>query len=97
MFAIAPTASDDLKAVQATLKEILLPIDDLTAQHLRHFLVVRHGAPVVACVGMEQYGETALLRSLAVYDFMRGDGWGKGWSPRWNTRHAAKACRRFTC
>lgn len=41
-------------------------------------MVVRHDKlAVVACIAIEPYGQDALLRSLAVYDFMRGDGWGQ--------------------
>lgn len=59
----------------------LLTAADLPAEGLddpAEFFVVRESGTAVGCVGLEHYGETALLRSLAVADSHRGQGLGGG-------------------
>jgi amino-acid N-acetyltransferase len=63
--------------VRALLTASHLPTDDLTAQHFEHFLGCGTPDAPVGVVGLELYGETALLRSLAVDDAARGTGCGK--------------------
>lgn len=77
MLAIRPAQADDLQAVHLVLKDCGLPYEDITTSHLSDFLVLANGKPVVGCVGIERLGSDALLRSLAVFDFMRGSGWGQ--------------------
>lgn len=77
MLAIRPAQADDLQAIHLLLKDCGLPFDDVTASHLADFLVLANGKPVVGCVGIECLGSDALLRSMAVFDFMRGSGWGQ--------------------
>ncbi len=53
-----------------------LPTEDLTEQHCEHFYYSgRHSEPE-SLVGLELFGEVALLRSLAVAEFLRGKGTG---------------------
>ncbi|MCK7515679.1 MAG: hypothetical protein MZV70_74680 [Desulfobacterales bacterium] len=53
-------------AVKQLLSESGLPIADITAQHLQHFFGCGSGSELEGLVGLELYGEVALLRSLAV-------------------------------
>lgn len=62
----------DLPAVQGLLAASGLPTDDLTAQHLEHFIVCRVGGTIVGTVGLEPLGAIGLLRSLAVAPERRG-------------------------
>jgi N-acetylglutamate synthase-like GNAT family acetyltransferase len=76
-FSYEPATAADLAAIRALLAEAHLPIDDLGLPHQR-FIVARNGANVVGCIGLERYGDDALLRSLAVAPARRGAGIGKG-------------------
>ncbi|KRB79513.1 arsenic resistance N-acetyltransferase ArsN2 [Noviherbaspirillum sp. Root189] len=58
--------SEDLPAVLALLEDAGLPYQDLTARHLADFLVAEGGQSVLGIVGLERYGEDALLRSIVV-------------------------------
>ena len=51
-----------------------LPEEDITPEHLRHFWVLKGKGRVVGVVGIEIFGPTALLRSLAVDPGFRGRG-----------------------
>ena len=66
----------DWPAIQALLQEAGLPTDGM-AEHLATALVVRGPEGVVACGALELYGESALLRSLAVAPARRGEGLGQ--------------------
>jgi amino-acid N-acetyltransferase len=65
---------------EADVKELLsdaeLPTADLTAQHLEHFFGCTSDGAFEGVVGLELYGEAALLRSLAVRRDRRGEGTG---------------------
>jgi amino-acid N-acetyltransferase len=65
-------------AVKKLLSESSLPIEDITAQHLKHFFGCGSGLELEGLVGLELYGEVALLRSLAVASSRRGSGVGSG-------------------
>lgn len=65
-----------LPDVQRLLRSAQLPDSDLTAEHLGDFLV-GGDAPVRACVGLERFGDAALLRSLCVEEASRGAGLGE--------------------
>jgi amino-acid N-acetyltransferase len=45
-------------------------------EHLRDFVVAEAGGAMVGCAGIERYGATALLRSVAVAEPERGTGLG---------------------
>ncbi len=65
----------DERAVYALLRDAKLPIDDLTPQHLRHFLVMREGTDIVGVAGVEQIGKSlGLVRSIAVKEEFRAQG-----------------------
>ncbi|HWU40945.1 MAG TPA: arsenite methyltransferase, partial [Candidatus Acidoferrum sp.] len=71
---IAPASASDLPAIEALLAEAGLPTD--AAPYRGDFLVARHGAQIVGCVGMEAHVPDALFRSLAVSPPYRGVGLG---------------------
>ena len=43
-----------------------LPHEDITPEHLDHFLVIKEKGEILGSVGLEILGRSALLRSLAV-------------------------------
>ncbi|MFN7946596.1 MAG: GNAT family N-acetyltransferase [Blastocatellia bacterium] len=65
-----------LNEVIALLARVNLPADGV-AQHFSHFLVAREANHLVGCVGLEVYGDAALLRSLAVAPEYQKTGLGK--------------------
>lgn len=71
---ILSAASDhDWPAAAALLNAHHLPLAG-ALEHLPNFILARNGAGVHGVVGLERYGETALLRSLAVADTGQGLG-----------------------
>ena len=73
---ILPARSRDEQAIKRLLAAAQLPIDDISAKSLEHFLVMRDGDAIVGVVGLDLSGDFALLRSLAVVDAERGRGVG---------------------
>jgi len=71
-------AKPNESGVKQLLSESGLPIEDITAQHLHHFFGCGSGLELEGLVGLELYGEVALLRSLAVASSRRGSGVGSG-------------------
>lgn len=69
--------SEDLPAVLTLLEDAGLPYQDITAAHLGDFLIAVGGRSVLGMVGLERYGENALLRSLVVRPESRFTGLGK--------------------
>ncbi len=72
----------------ALLQSVQLPTSDLTEAHCEHFFFT--GAPEApsGLVGLEVFGDVALLRSLAVAPAARGSGLGTAL-----LRHAESAAR----
>ena len=71
-------AKPNESGVKQLLSESGLPIEDITAQHLHHFFGCGSGLELEGLVGLELYGDVALLRSLAVASPRRGTGVGSG-------------------
>ncbi len=67
---------DALDAIKQLLSHLDLPHSDLTPAHLEHFFVCREDDDIAGVVGLELYGTTALLRSLAVRPQYRNRGIG---------------------
>ena len=65
----------DAGHIAAMLQETGLPVDGLEAA-LDHALVATRAGHLVGCVALELYGESALLRSLAIVPELRGQGLG---------------------
>jgi amino-acid N-acetyltransferase len=72
--AIAP--GPRLSAAVALLDAASLPTEDLTAAHCEHFFFSGPDAAPDGLVGLEMFGEVALLRSLVVSAGRRGSGAG---------------------
>jgi amino-acid N-acetyltransferase len=73
---IAPAAPADLPAILALLDQAGLPEAGL-AQHLATALVARSADVLIGSAALELYGDTALLRSVAVAPGWRGRGIGR--------------------
>jgi amino-acid N-acetyltransferase len=67
---------EDLPAVQELLREANLPTDGV-ADWLEQFRVAEHEGRIVAVAGLETYGPSALLRSVAVRPDWRNSGLGR--------------------
>ena len=59
-------AADNEPAIKKLLAHSNLQYEDITAAHLKHFLLGWEGTRLVAVVGLEIQNHSALLRSLAV-------------------------------
>lgn len=70
--------SDDLPSIHLLMKENDLPTNGIE-DHLNEFLVLisNNTGSALGVIGMELYGEIALLRSLAVEHGFRGMGFGE--------------------
>jgi C_GCAxxG_C_C family probable redox protein len=73
---IRPLTQTDLPRVIEMLTAENLPTEDLAETDLNEFLVAEDEGRVVGVGGLEQYGHTGLLRSLAVDQVARGSGIG---------------------
>lgn len=69
-------APDDLSAVLALLKDSGLPHQDVDSTRLNNFLLAVGGQSVLGVVGLEQYEDNGLLRSLVVRPESRWTGLG---------------------
>jgi amino-acid N-acetyltransferase len=67
----------DLANIRWLLDMESLPSADITEESLEDFLVYRDEIGVAGVVGLERYGEAALLRSLVVTSQYAGRGLGK--------------------
>lgn len=73
---IRAATPQDLAAVRDLLAAAKLPLDGVP-QDLAHFLVAARGGTVVGAIGLEPYGDAALLRSAVVAPALRGAGVGE--------------------
>ena len=76
-FDLIEAKTDNLSAIQLMLDSCGLPSIDLTKDHLEHFYILECDDKALGCIGLEDYGKNALLRSLAVKEDVRGKGFGK--------------------
>ena len=67
----------ELEAAVRILQEAQLPTEDLSASHLEHFSYAGPATHPTGLVGLEIFGDVALLRSLAVVPGRRGFGDGR--------------------
>jgi amino-acid N-acetyltransferase len=72
---IGTVRGDEVTAVLTLLAENNLPTEGLS-DHLPTTLVARHDGGVVGSAALELYGQSALLRSVAVDATYRGNGLG---------------------
>ena len=66
----------DKSQVVKLLAEYKLPTEDITDEHLNHFFGCSEDDRFLGVVGLEIFGNTALLRSLAVKKSSRSIGLG---------------------
>jgi amino-acid N-acetyltransferase len=74
---VRPATASDLPAIRALLAACALPHADLDGPALALFSVAPGAAGLDGVVGLEPYGDAALLRSLAVAPAVRGRGLGQ--------------------
>ena len=72
---IVPAQAADFDVIEALLDREQLPLAGLH-DHPQHMFVARVGNRIVGCASLELYGDTALLRSVAVDAEFRGGGIG---------------------
>jgi amino-acid N-acetyltransferase len=65
-----------LHAAVALLRSAKLPTEDITERHCEHFFYLGPASTPEGLVGLELFGDVALLRSLVVLDAIRGTGAG---------------------
>ncbi|MEP6775194.1 MAG: arsenic resistance N-acetyltransferase ArsN2 [Chloroflexota bacterium] len=72
---IQPASQGDIGAILALLEQNSLPTEGLV-DHVPNILAARENGVVVGCVALEIYGDSALLRSLAVQKNLQKHGIG---------------------
>lgn len=72
---IEPVSQEDVPALYRLLQTAGLPVDGL-ASHLPTTLVAKVDGQLVGSAALEVYGQSALLRSVAVAEWVRGTGVG---------------------
>jgi len=75
-FTLKAGEKSDNRRIRSLLKKTDLPYEDIDLGRQDSTIAV-HGAKIIGIVGLEPYGETGLLRSLAVEDACRGRGLGR--------------------
>ena len=73
---LRPAVPTDRETVATLLRELELPTDGV-AEWLEQFWVAEHQGQVIGVAGMERYGDSGLLRSVAVTREWRGTGVGR--------------------
>ena len=66
----------EFPAVLSLLASANLPVEDLAEEHCDHFFYIGAGDSPKGLVGLELFGDVALLRSLVVAESRRGHGDG---------------------
>jgi amino-acid N-acetyltransferase len=70
-------SANDKKSVLDLLNEAELPIEDLTDEKMKNFMIAKaKDGSIIGVVGVEIYRGSGLLRSLAVHTAYRGTGLG---------------------
>ncbi len=73
---VRPATRQDMSDIRALAEELGWPLDQLGNDAYKDFCVLYNENGFVGCVGLEVYGEAAILRSLAVKKNCRGIGYG---------------------
>lgn len=76
MPSIRPATTGDLAAIRGLLHSAGLPVEDVGPPTSIEFLVAAEDGVLVGTIGLERYGSSGLLRSLAVAPSRRGTGIG---------------------
>ena len=75
-YKISPANNLHIDSIKSLLLDNELPVDDIANEDLNFFLAFDEKT-LIGVIGIEEYGETCLLRSLAVNDAYKGMGVGK--------------------
>ena len=73
---IRQAKKSDLNGIKSLLESVSLPSADID-NHISNFLLLECDGNIAGTVGMEMYGETALLRSLAIQKEFQKKGYGR--------------------
>ena len=73
---IVPARTADEAKIKELLANCELPTSDLYLVSLEFFLTIWEATSLVGVVGLQAFGKTGLLRSLAVHPDQRGHGYG---------------------
>ena len=74
---ITQGSESDLATLKSWLAVAGLPLEDLTAAHMRNFLIAVASDTAVGMIGLEQFNDVGLLRSLVVEPSVRRRGAGR--------------------
>jgi UDP-N-acetylmuramate: L-alanyl-gamma-D-glutamyl-meso-diaminopimelate ligase len=74
--AIIPATRDHVEPTRALLQKLSLDYQDIDEGTIANFYVLENETGFAGCVGLEVFGEDAVLRSLAVSPSGRGVGYG---------------------
>ncbi len=72
---IAQASATDWPAIASLLQDLGLPLDG-AQEHINNFQLLRAGDNFLGCAGLEIYGKSALLRSLAIKPEAQGQHCG---------------------
>lgn len=73
---LRPATAADGERIEQLLEGLQLPTEGI-APHLANFFVAERDGMLVGVIGLERYGEEALLRSAAVDSGVQGHGIGR--------------------
>ena len=76
-FSLLPAQSRDLRPIEALLESASLPLEGLGDQFPSAYVIARAGEELVGVAGLERYGNSGLLRSVAVASAVRHTGLGR--------------------
>jgi UDP-N-acetylmuramate: L-alanyl-gamma-D-glutamyl-meso-diaminopimelate ligase len=74
--AVIPARRADMPVIRELLQQLDLDFRDIKDEDNASFLCLVNETGIVGCVGLEVFGEDAVLRSLAVRPAARGTGYG---------------------
>ena len=75
---VMPGTAADVPQIISLLERVKLETSGIPEELSELWVLKEAGGEVVGCVALEIYGETGLLRSLAVAPSRRGEGLGLG-------------------
>ena len=74
--AVIPGKRGDLEGIRKLLNATGLDWRDIGDDDYKNYLVLKNEEGIAGCIGLEIYGEDAILRSLSVSTSFRGQGYG---------------------
>jgi amino-acid N-acetyltransferase len=89
---------EDIPAIESLIRSESLPAMEVE-EWLDTFFVLEEAGEIVACAGIERYGDCAVLRSVVIAESIRGTGEGDRLTQHaldWAKADGAKRCYLFT-